>query len=92
MQSLQLQDFIPWIHAYISIGIILLFVLVILVGVRGSEWTPKNLLIIITWPLDLANLLGTLIGYVINSRPGAEPENKQSGTQSNNPPLRDLND
>ena len=82
---------IPWLHIYISVGFVLLIILVVLVGIRGSEWTPKNLLIVFTWPLDLANLLGTMIGFIISTRPGAKPITKEQTTQESIP-LRDLND
>ena len=52
------------IYAMIGTGILLMNVL--LLGIMGDKWLKNDLLVILTWPLDVVNLLGVLVGGVIS--------------------------
>ena len=51
---------------YTMIGACILLLNVLLLGIMGDKWLKNDLLIILTWPLDVVNLLGILIGAVIS--------------------------
>lgn len=51
---------------YTIIGTCMLLMNVLLLGIMGDKWLKNDLLIILTWPLDVVNLLGVLIGAVIS--------------------------
>lgn len=51
---------------YTMIGTCILLLNVLILGIVGDKWLKNDLLIILTWPLDVVNLLGILIGAVIN--------------------------
>ena len=51
---------------YAMIGTCILLMNVLLLGIMGDKWLKNDLLIILTWPLDVVNLLGILIGAVIS--------------------------
>lgn len=51
---------------YAMIGTCILLLNVLLLGIMGNKWLKNDLLIILTWPLDVVNLLGILIGAVIS--------------------------
>ena len=61
--NLDLQNIVI---VYSIIGISMLMLNVLILGIMGDKWLKKDLLIILTWPLDIVNLLGILIGAVIS--------------------------
>lgn len=64
MINIELMQNILVIYTMIGTCILLLNVLVL--GIMGDKWLKNDLLIILTWPLDVVNLLGILIGAVIS--------------------------
>lgn len=50
---------------YVTIGTCILLLNVLILGMYGDKWLKKDLLIVISWPLDIVNLLGILIGVII---------------------------
>lgn len=52
---------------YTMIGTCILLMNVLLLGIMGDKWLKNDLLIILTWPLDIVNLLGILIGALVSA-------------------------
>lgn len=50
---------------YVMIGTCLLLLNVLILGIMGDKWLKNDLLIIVSWPLDVVNLLGILVGALI---------------------------
>lgn len=66
---MEILNLIPTIvFQYFGIGLGFLAVLVFLIGIRGESWSKNNLWIILTWPVELVNLLGLGIGVIILKR------------------------
>lgn len=51
---------------YTIIGTCILLMNVLILGILGNKWLKNDLLIVLTWPLDVVNLLGILIGAAIS--------------------------
>lgn len=51
---------------YVMIGTCLLLLNVLILGIMGDKWLKNDLLIIVSWPLDVVNLLGILVGALIS--------------------------
>lgn len=52
---------------YTMIGTCILLMNVLVLGIMGDKWLKNDLLIILTWPLDIVNLLGILIGALVSA-------------------------
>lgn len=52
---------------YTIVGTCILLMNVLLLGIMGDKWLKNDLLIILTWPLDIVNLLGILIGALVSA-------------------------
>lgn len=50
---------------YTIIGTCLLLMNALILGIMGDKWLKNDLLIIVSWPLDVVNLLGILVGALI---------------------------
>lgn len=50
---------------YVTIGTCILLLNVLILGMYGDKWLKKDLLIVVSWPLDIVNLLGILISVAI---------------------------
>lgn len=73
--NLDLQNIVI---VYSIIGISMLMLNVLILGITGDKWLKSDLLIVLTWPLDIVNLLGILIGALISKI------SKISSRESNN--------
>lgn len=62
---------------YFSIGLTLMFILLLLIGFNGKDWKPNNLWIIITWPIELTVLIGGLLSMIVESKKESNEENKK---------------
>lgn len=56
------------VFVFLSIGLLIFFILVFVIGINGTEWKLKNAWIILTWPIDVINTSGFIIGSIVNSR------------------------
>lgn len=72
-----ISSMITPVTIYFSIGLTLMFVLLLLIGFNGQDWKPRNLWIIITWPIELTVLIGGLISMLVSHKKESTDENKK---------------
>lgn len=69
------------VFQYFGIGLTFLGLLVFLIGIRGESWSKGNLWIILTWPVELVNLLGLGIGVIILKRDEKKAKESQANSK-----------
>lgn len=71
------HDILQFVKYYFLIGIVFLGVFVFLLGIKGQNWSFKNILVVLSWPLELINLLGIILGLVFSNKTSQQPKPKQ---------------